>query len=104
MKKLAAIVTIFISCNVFATNMKPIELSYNVHEKKIDYSLYTDTMNASELDAFKACHLSEKEINFFNDHIAYPEDTNKTFLGLDLDIIEMGLSFVSLGLNIIPAN
>tara|TARA_Y100000748_G_scaffold239768_1_gene203919 strand:+ start:83 stop:430 length:348 start_codon:yes stop_codon:yes gene_type:complete len=104
MKKLIAIITIFISFNVFANNMKPMQIAYYAKENKTDYSFYTKTMNSAEIEAFKACHLSEKEINFFNDHIIYPEDKNKTFLGLDLDILEMGLSFVSLGLSFIPTN
>lgn len=104
MKKLVAIITIFLSFSVFANNMKPMQIAYYAKENKIDYSFYTETMNSAEIEAFKACHLSEKEINFFNDHIIYPEDKNKTFLGLDLDILEMGLSFVSLGLSFIPTN
>ena len=104
MKKLIAIITIFISLNVFANNMKPTQIAYYGQETKTDYSFYTETMNTAEIKAFKACHLSEKEINFFNDHIIYPEDKNKTFLGLDLDILEMGLSFVSLGLSFLPTH
>ena len=104
MKKLFTIITIFMSLTVFANNMQPMQIAYYAQENKTDHSFYTETMNASEIEAFKACHLSEKEINFFNDHIIYPEDKNKTFLGLDLDILEMGLSFVSLGLSLIPVN
>tara|TARA_B100000035_G_C21036250_1_gene571136 strand:- start:345 stop:656 length:312 start_codon:yes stop_codon:yes gene_type:complete len=103
MKKLAAIVIIFISFNVFANNMKPMQIAYFSEGNK-QHSFYTEHMSLGEIAAFEACHLSEKEINFFNDQIIYPEDTNKTFLGFDLDIIEMGLSFVSLGLSIIPTN
>ena len=104
MKKLFTIITIFMSFTVFANNMQPVQVAYYAQENKTDYSFYTETMNASEIEALKACHLSEKEINFFNDHIIYPEDKNKTFLGLDLDILEMSLSFVSLGLSFIPTN
>lgn len=104
MKKLFTIITIFMSFTVFANNMQPMQIAYYAHENKTDHSFYTETMNASEIEALKACHLSEKEINFFNDHIIYPEDKNKTFLGLDLDILEMGLSFVSLGLSLVPIN
>ena len=103
MKKLAAIITIFLSFNVFANNMKPMQIAYFAKENK-QYSFYTEQMSAGEIAAFEACHLSEKEINFFNDNIIYPEDTKKTFLGFDLDIIEMGLSFVSLVVSIIPTN
>lgn len=103
MKKITAIVAIFISFNVFANNMKPMQIAYFTEETK-QHSFYTEQMSVGEIAEFEACHLSEKEINFFNDQIIYPEDTNKTFLGFDLDIIEMGLSFVSLGLSIIPAN
>tara|TARA_B100001057_G_C22720775_1_gene899623 strand:+ start:882 stop:1136 length:255 start_codon:yes stop_codon:yes gene_type:complete len=84
--------------------MQPIRITYYAQENKTDHSFYTETMNAAEIEALKACHLSEKEINFFNDHIIYPEDKNKTFLGLDLDVLEMGLSFVSLGLSLVPIN
>ena len=101
MKKLVAIITIFLSFNVFANNMKPMQIAYYAKENKTDYSFYTKTMNSDEIEAFKACHLSEKEIHFVNDHIIYPEEKNKTFLGLELDIIEIGLSFVSLGLSFI---
>ena len=72
MKKLVAIITIFLSFNVFANNMKPMQIAYYAKENKTDYSFYTGTMNTAEIEAFKACHLSEKEINFFNDHIIYP--------------------------------
>ena len=64
MKKLIAIITIFISFNVFANNMKPMPIAYYAQENKTDLSFYTEKMNASEIEAFKACHLSEKEINF----------------------------------------
>ena len=104
MKKLFTIITIFMSFTVFANNMQPMQIAYYAQENKTDHSFYTETMNASEIEALKACHLSEKEINFFNDHIIYPEDKNKTFLGLYLDILEMGLSFLSLGLSFIPTN
>ena len=104
MKKLFTIITILMSFTVFANNMQPMQIAYYAQENKTDHSFYTETMNASEIEAFKACHLSEKEINFFNDHIIYPEDKNKTFLGLDLDILKMSLSFVSLGLSFIPTN
>ena len=104
MKKLFTIITIFMSFTVFANNMQPMQIAYYAQEIKTDHSFYTETMNTYEIEAFKACHLSEKEINFFNDHIIYPEDKNKTFLGLDLDILEMSLSFISLGLSIIPTN
>ena len=103
MKKLVAIITIFLSFSVFANNMKPMQVAYYAKENK-QHSFYTEQMSVGEIAEFEACHLSEKEINFFNDQIIYPEDTNKTFLGFDLDIIEMGLSFVYLGLSIIPAN
>ena len=104
MKKLFTIITIFMSFTVFANNMQPMQIAYYAQENKTDHSFYTETMNASEIEALKACHLSEKEIDFFYDHIIYPEDKNKTFLGLDLDILEMGLSFVSLGLSLVPIN
>ena len=62
------IITIFLSFNVFANNMKPMQIAYFAKENK-QYSFYTEQMSAGEIAAFEACHLSEKEINFFNDNI-----------------------------------
>ena len=51
MQKLLAIVTIFISFNVFGNNMKPLQI--NVHEKDniIEHKLYINKINSDNIAA-----------------------------------------------------
>lgn len=101
MKKLLTVILLSLSFNIFATNMNPTHHSNDLKLANTIASYHTKQASTNN-SAHDDCNLSEKELHFFNDELLYPEKSVKTFLGFDLDIIEMGLSFVSLGFSIIP--